>query len=387
MKNAGLRLLVAVILILGLIYGGFIAMFIASFSTGARFYVPFVITVTLALIGFVIVGTSIAPKLKKCMIVFGIFALVCTITVASYEIIMRYHNSIPVVNEQGVNLELYRPFKEGTLAVKLEEESTLKLESDLPIIDGATALYPLYSAFAQATYPEKDYNTYDSEVKCNTTTRAYENLFMGDVDVIFVAQPSKDQMNKAKALNLELQLTPIGKEAFVFFVNFKNPVSEISTEQIQKIYSGEITNWKEIGGKNDKIRAFQRPDNSGSQTMLQKIMEGKNLMTPPKEDVVQGMGGIISQTASYRNYKNAIGYSFLYFSTQMVKDEKIKLLKIDGVYPDRNTIKSNEYPLSTELYAVTLANNKNPNVKRLIDWVLSPQGQYIIEKTGYTPLY
>ena len=114
-------------------------------------------------------------------------------------------------------------------------------------------------------------------------------------------------------------------------------------------------------------------------------MEGKNLMIPPKEDVVQSMGGIISETASYRNYKNAIGYSFLFFATEMVKNKQIKLLSIDGVFPDRDTIKSKKYPLGTEFYAIT-AGSKNPNVEKFIEWILSPQGQYLVEKTGYIPV-
>lgn len=192
-------------------------------------------------------------------------------------------------------------------------------------------------------------------------------------------------MEEAKSKGIELKLTPIGREAFVFFVNSKNTVTGLTTEQIQKIYSGEIKSWKEVGGKSESIRAFQRPENSGSQTMLQKLMEGKNLMTPPKEDVAASMGRIIEQAANYRNYKNAIGYSFLFFATEMVKNNQIRLLKVDGTYPERNTIKDKKYPLSDEFYAVT-AGSKNPNVERLIKWILSPQGQSIVEKTGYTPL-
>jgi phosphate transport system substrate-binding protein len=61
------------------------------------------------------------------------------------------------------------------------------------------------------------------------------------------------------------------------------------------------------------------------------------------------------------------------------------LLKVDGIYPDRDTIKNKQYPLVTEFYAVT-AGSKNRNVDSLIQWILSPQGQKIIEKTGYTPI-
>jgi phosphate transport system substrate-binding protein len=220
---------------------------------------------------------------------------------------------------------------------------------------------------------------------CNNTIGAYENLINGSVDVIFAARPSKEQVQSAKDKGLEFKLTPIGKEAFVFFANSANPVDGLTSKQIQDIYSGVITNWKEVGGNDEAIRAFQRKENSGSQTMLIKFMEGKNLMTPPKKDRIAGMGEIIKQTADYKNYKNAIGFSFLFFATEMVKDKQIKLLKVDGIYPDRDTIKNKQYPLVTEFYAVT-AGSKNRNVDSLIQWILSPQGQKIIEKTGYTPI-
>lgn len=111
-------------------------------------------------------------------------------------------------------------------------------------------------------------------------------------------------------------------------------------------------------------------------------MEGKKLTKPLKEDVATGMGEIIEKTADYRNYQNAIGYSFLHFATEMIQDKQIRLLKIDGVFPDKKTIKSKEYPLTADFYVVT-TNNKNPIIKAFINWILSPQGQYLVEKTGY----
>lgn len=91
---------------------------------------------------------------KKRMILFGSLAgiiVACFIGAASYD---AYHAGFEEVGEQGVNLELYQPFREDTKAVSLNEASTLSLDGDLPRLDGATALYPLYSAFARAVYPE-----------------------------------------------------------------------------------------------------------------------------------------------------------------------------------------------------------------------------------------
>jgi phosphate transport system substrate-binding protein len=118
--------------------------------------------------------------------------------------------------------------------------------------------------------------------------------------------------------------------------------------------------------------------------MLQKLMEGKNLMTPPKEDVVSGMGGI-ERTVNYRNYKNAMGYSFLFFATEMIQNGEIRLLKVDGIYPDTHNIKNKEYPLAVEFYAVTTG-SENPNIEPFIAWILSSQGQSLVDKTGYTSL-
>lgn len=385
MKTQPWKIVLGIVIILALIFVGFCAMLFSSLMGGDRFYTPLIVVVTIVFIVFIVFWSFEWLKAKIRLISFISFLIVCIITITGYEINRSYINNIPTVNEQGVNLELYKPFTDNTKAVRLDENSSLKLENDLPRLDGATALYPLYSAFAQAVYPKRQYDVYKSEVMCSTTVGAYENLILGNADIIFCARPSSQQLEDAKNHGVELKLTPIGREAFVFFVNSGNPVMNLSTSQIQDIYSGRITNWKEVGGSNEKIRAFQRPQDSGSQTMLQKLMEGRELMTPPKEDVVQGMGGIIAKTAQYRNYKNAIGYSFLFFATEMVKNNQIRLLSIDGIFPDRDTIRSSEYPLGAEFYAVT-AGSSNTNAERLIEWILSPQGQTLVQKTGYTPL-
>lgn len=394
MKN----MLIFIISVAALLFAGLFGALITAMSAGTLFYSKFILICVGVLIVFVIlkVFALIKPKLYK--ILFFSFLGICVLTIGGYEMNKAWHNSFAKVNEQGVNLELYKPFAENTKAVSLEEESTLKIGNNLPRLDGATALYPLYAAFAQAVYPARDYDIHaakeeyinnnqdQGEVACSNTINAYTRLMNGEADIIFAARPSEQQLAEAQSRGLEFVLTPIGKEAFVFFVNSRNGVSGLTTSQIQDIYSGKITNWQEVGGKNEKIRAFQRPENSGSQTMLQKLMEGKDLMTPPKEDIASGMGDIIKQTASYRNYKNAIGYSFLFFATEMIQNNEIKLLEVDGVKPDKNTIASREYPLAAEFYAVTVEGSDNPNINDFIKWILSPQGQYLVEKTGYTPI-
>lgn len=109
------------------------------------------------------------------------------------------------------------------------------------------------------------------------------------------------------------------------------------------------------------------------------------IMDAPKENVAEGMGGILSEVSNYRNYKNAIGYTFRYYSTEMVGNDEIKLLAIDGVEPTKETIRSDEYPIASEFYVIT-AGTDNPNVEKFIEWIVSPQGQELVEKVGYVPV-
>jgi phosphate transport system substrate-binding protein len=295
----------------------------------------------------------------------------------------------PVRLVQDVNLYQYVPFSVNNKVVSLNRISSLRFYENLPRLDGATALYPVYASFVQAVYPqiENHYNQfYRGDVMCTQTDRAFINLINGEVDIIFCAEPSINQIEQAAEKGLEFNLTPIGIDAFVFFVNKNNPIENISSEQIQAIYSGEITNWFSINGINEPIIAYQRPKNSGSQTILEQvIMSNRNLMEPITENVVGGMGGIVEQVSSYRNYLNAIGYSFLFFTTEMVRNEEIKLLSINGVTPSKQTIQLNEYEFTGYFYAITTG-NESENTRRFIEWILSEEGQYLVEKTGYIPI-
>ncbi|GKU79210.1 substrate-binding domain-containing protein [Paenibacillus sp. L3-i20] len=386
-SNVWGRIILGVVSILLLSFFGFFAMLITSLNGADSFYTWLVMWVFIGIMVVLVIGLGGWFNKRNYWCGVGALMLILLIVISGYEINQAYQERFTRIGEAEVRLYEYEPFIEGSKAVKLNEPSTFSIKDDLPILDGATALYPLYAAFVQAVYPEKEYSTYSSmsEVMVTKTIQAYENLMTGKADIIFAAAPSEHQLARAKSMGIELKLTPIGSEAFVFFVQAKNPVQGVTKEQLTDIYSGEITNWLQLGGDDANIRAFQRPEGSGSQSALQRLMEHKTLMSPPKEDVAGAMGGIIEQTSDYRNYPNAIGYSFLFYSTQMVKNGKIRLLEIDGVAPNRDNISNESYPLSSPFYAVT-AGTDNPNVEPFIEWIISKQGQELVEKTGYTPL-
>jgi phosphate transport system substrate-binding protein len=293
--------------------------------------------------------------------------------------------------------------KEPTLAKALTEESHLKLDGNLPRLDGATSLYPLYSAFVRAVYPEGEYYPYSDLRKndsgdetiavCSRTSSAFENLIDGYADVIFLMGVSEEQRTLAESMGLELILTPIGREAFVFFVNRRNGATNLSTGDIKGIYSGNITNWSELGGKNNAIRAYQRPDDSGSQTALKQLMGDVRIVSPEEINVVMTMFGMYTEIIAYKNYKNALGYSFLFFINDMISENKVKFLSIDGVAPIRENIATGAYPLADDFYAVTVLRDgqyvnagRTENIDSFIDWILSEQGQYLVDVTGYVPI-
>jgi len=306
------------------------------------------------------------------------------ITILHYEKI----NKIPTVSERDTFSYKYIPFKDDNLLAKLDEEADFKIIDNLPVPDGATALLPVYASFIQAVYSKESYeNTASFKYFSGSgTDKAYTNLLEGQADLIFCAEPSDFQMEQFNDKGIKLKLIPIGREAFVFFVNKENIVNDISVDDIRGIYTGKIKNWKELNGKNQRIIAFQRRKNSGSQTMLEKIMEVP-IMKPRTENVHSDMLGIINQVADYRNFSNAIGYSFLFYATEMAYNDKIKLLSIDGIYPSKETIQNNTYPFSGSFYAIYVdSDEKNENIEPFISWILSEQGQTLISKTGYIPI-
>ena len=290
--------------------------------------------------------------------------------------------------ESEVDLYQYHPFSMSNEKInsnlkKLPEPPTISFSGDYPKLDGATATYPVYAAMVQEIYKGLDETTVREYVSCSKTDQAYERLINGEIDIFFGAQPSKQHLEAAREKGLEFVLTPIAREAFVFFVHKDNPVNSLTLNQVQDIYQKRITNWKNVGGNDEKIMPFQRPENSGSQTiMLAMVMRDKPLPTPLFEEYAEGMGGVISKVAEYRNYSSAIGYSFRYFASGMKPNDNIKLLAIDEIEPTIENIRYGNYPFTVNVYAVT-AGSTNKNTEIFIQWILSEQGQDFVEICGY----
>lgn len=312
---------------------------------------------------------------KQIAVIALIIALFAGLDTGIYQLFIKRvisHHS-PGMQKMSVEVGNYVPFT-GSENVYSAEGAT-KLEGDIPVIDGAAALLPVYAGFVESIYPEssvkfngEDYDA-SSAMHYTNTRGAYKDIVDGNADIIICAQPSDEQLAYAAEKGVELEMVPIGSDAFVFIVNDNNPVNNITIQQIQGIYSGEITNWKELGGKNVPIAAMRRNKNSGSQTALEKIMGD----IPIKPDYTALFG-------------SPIGFSFRYYVTGMLGEGGVKILTINGIAPTAETIADGTYPIAGNIYAVYRKGETNENVYKAIDFMLSPEGQKIVEQSGYIPL-
>jgi len=310
---------------------------------------------------------------------------------------------------KNINVMLTRPDNWH----KINSKTIISSYAEFAGIDGSTATVPITAELARQ-FCNADDDEISHYAAHNTTDVAYENLIYGRenrvswsvyvqnsndgsykdysysnrVRLVFATPPSEDEYAMAEKENITLEAEPVALDGFVFITHKDNPVDSLTVEQIQDIYSGKITNWKDVGGKDEKIRAFQRTKNSGSQTAMEElVMKGKKLADPPIAFVSEGMGDLVDAVAEYENETAAIGYTYYYYLNNLYKNPDIKVLNIDGISPENENLVSKKYPFSTAYYAVMSSSEPEGSVyRKLRDYLLSDEGQEIIRLAGYCPV-
>ena len=313
---------------------------------------------------------------KQLAVIVLVIVLFAGLDIAIYQLFIKRVTShhTPGMQKMSVEVADYVPFTNSANVYSVDGAE--KLEGDLPTIDGAAALLPVYAGFVESIYPEDSviYNGTDydqaSAMHYTNTRGCYKDIVDGNADIIICAQPSDEQLKYAADNGVELEMVPIGTDAFVFIVNSSNPVSDITIDQIKGIYSGEITNWSELGGKNVPIAAMHRNEGSGSQTALEKLMGDMPIV--PDYTTLTG---------------SPIGFSFRYYVTGMLEEGGVKMLSINGIEPNIENIANGTYPIGGQFYAIYRKGETNENVYKAIDFMCSPEGQKIIEQSGYVPIY
>lgn len=250
-----------------------------------------------------------------------------------------------------------------------------------PITDGSTSTTNLDNAVRNAVIGG------EQKIAHSKTYIAFDNLLNGSCSLIFSTPLSEQQLEAMKSRNFRHEAEPVAGEGFVFVVNKDNPVDTLTIEQIKGIYSGEITNWKEVDGNDAEIIAYQRNDASGSQNYMISFMGDTPLMKPVTDHIPASMSGILDVIANYDNGMDAIGYSVYAYSDGIYENiSEIKYIRVNGVEPSLQTLADGSYPLLGYNYAVFSADEpEDSDVRTLVKWMQSEEGQQVIANAGYVP--
>jgi len=202
-------------------------------------------------------------------------------------------------------------------------------------------------------------------------------LINGTTDICNSSRPMKQSEIKTLkerygSLGVEI---PCAKDGVTIYLNEKNSVTSLTMDQLKKIYTGKITNWKDLGGKDGKIILYSRENNSGTYVFFKdNVLKGQDYSPS-----CQNLPGTAAVVNAVSKDANGIGYGGHGYS------KGVKMCKVNGIEPNETNIGSGKYPISRDLY-MYVRNKPSGKIKKFIDWILSPEGQKIVTKVGYFPL-
>jgi phosphate transport system substrate-binding protein len=229
---------------------------------------------------------------------------------------------------------------------------------------------------------DEDNKTLQHILQNRNTHGSFVSLIDGENDIIITARGiSRDEQKYADEKGAQLLSHPVAKDAFVFIVNPKNPVRNLSIEQIQKIYTGEIRNWKEVGGNDATINPYVRNRNSGSQEKMETIvMAGLAMIDWPE------MIGYVMLAPYYQlaNDENGIAFTPFYYYDTIVNDERTQVIGVNGIVPSKQTIEDDSYPYVTHVMASVRADiDKSSTTYQLFYQLATGQHKDIVKESGY----
>ena len=210
------------------------------------------------------------------------------------------------------------------------------------------------------------------------TVAGFKALNEGSVDICMASRNVSSEevkliAEKWKSVGYSIL---IGKDALSVYVNLCNPVDNLNIKEIQDIFTGKKTNWNNFSGINNKITVINRNSNSGTYDYFKNyILEGENYLND-----AQIMNTTNAVADAVFKDSNAIGYGGIIYGTN------VKHIKINGIEPSISNVKNDSYPIIRYLHFYTLENPKG-NIRKFINWILSKDGQQIVEKMGFIPIF
>jgi phosphate transport system substrate-binding protein len=217
------------------------------------------------------------------------------------------------------------------------------------------------------------------------TSQSFAQLADRKVDLILVArEPTAIERDQVRRSGTTIVVERIARDAFVFLRNAKNPVTNLPLDRIRDIYAGAIKNWKELGGNDQPIMAYQRDASSGSQVEMEQIMGGRPMLSGLDIRMTAAMFGPFN---AVRHDVAGIGYSYHYYERYMAVIPEVATLAVDGVAADPASIESGKYPLVTYVYLAHRSDlTRTSAAARLRDWLRTPAGQAVVAESGYVPI-
>ena len=257
-----------------------------------------------------------------------------------------------------------------------------------PRIDGSTANLPLLAKLYSKICGVSEEEAETMVSVSGGTGAAWRSMLYDGSDLLIVYEAPEGIMDEFRSAGIEVDSKPIGRDGLVFLVNKANPVNGLTTKQLQDIYTGKTTDWKDVGGEAGPISAFQRNQESGSQTLFLKLlMKGLEPMQPPIELIPSAMEGLIEAVAGFDGAGGAIGYSVFYYADLMYANPDIKLLSVDGIAPSNESIGSGAYPFVNDFYVVIKSNEPDGSPVRILrDWLLTDEGAALMKEANYVPI-
>jgi phosphate transport system substrate-binding protein len=279
-----------------------------------------------------------------------------------------------------------------------------------PKVDGSTSTKPLNALIAckllniryewesnivgewsvklnEEDIPEDYADFYGERIKVSQTHGAFMNVISGDADIILTHRTlSPDEAAYADELGVTLIETSIALDAFIFLVNKNNPVKNLTVNEVQRIYTGEITNWQQVGGTDLAMKPYIRPRNSGSEEIMQSLVMDNLVMADfPENSEIVTMAGVFPEV---RNSTGGICYTFNFYKDVMVRvsDNDVPKVSINGIFPDASTVKNGTYPFISKVHVAIRSDlDRNSMAYKMYEWLQTEAANDIISECGYIP--
>lgn len=208
-------------------------------------------------------------------------------------------------------------------------------------------------------------------------------LINGGTDICEASRPMKDkEKEQVKARHgTEVKEIPVALDGIAIYVHQTCPVQVFSQAQLKAIYTGQITNWKEVGGSDMRIVPYSRENNSGTYVFFKEHVLGNEDFARE----IQTLPGTAAVVNAVSKDPASIGYGGIAYATGIRAVPVKKDENSEAVPATLQTVQSGKYPLSRNLFFYTIGEPQGEE-KAFIDWVLSSEGQKICEAVGYYPL-